>query len=563
MRPGTNERIRKVTTELNNELVREMLQLDEDVTYNPVPHPHAPADHPVWRVRFDLAFDSKVRMGLDINDEIEIGRGDATSEVIPLFPQIDIEKLGVSRSHARLSPTAARLFILDLGSTNGTAINGRAVGVNVPSTLADGDYLRLGRLECVVRIIQRPTTHTSMLRSHANLADILPEVGRGITSQLERGEVLKSAMDAIFAHIETDEVSIWLVDEQTGELFQEAGRGVDNTEIKRLPVRDTLAGQVIQSGKPLRANRKKDGELIKVKTGYLVEALLYVPLVVGGVTFGVIAAAQHEPGQAFSDRDEKFMMAVAEFTAAAIQNARLYRGIDQALTGRSKMVTALHAILSYDLRALLNANLGYAGLLTSSSLDEESAEIVGDIMRNSQAMNELIERVMEVTALSESAVLHHENCDLIEFTQRAINDLNPAIENKLAHVDFRVMGEPYMLVGDSHYLYRTLLNLAENAVKFSPPVGQVSIVLAFSPSEVIIRVRDNGPGIPEEHLPYLFNKYFRGKSSEDGSPSLGLGLELIRATVEAHRGTVLARNHEDGGAEFIITLPATGSKRLT
>ena len=562
MPPGTDERIRKVTTELSNELVREMLHLDEDVAYTPVPHDQPPAEQPVWRVRFDLAFDSKVRMGLDINDEIEIGRGDSGSGVIPLFPQIDIEKLGVSRSHARLSPTAAKLFIIDLGSTNGTAINGRNVGANVPSTLADGDYLRLGRLECVVRIVQRPKTHTSMLRSQANLADILPAVGRSITSQLERGEVLRSAMDAIFAHIETDEVSIWLVDEQTGELFQESGRGLDNEQIKRLPVRDTLAGQVIQSGLPLRTNRKKDGEPIKVKTNYLVEALIYVPLVVGGVTFGVIAAAQHEPGQIFTDRDEKIMMAVADFTAVALQNARLYRAIDQALSGRSKVVTALHSILSYDLRAMLNATLGYAGLLNSSRLDEEAAEITDDILRNSQIMNELIDRIIEVTALSESAVLHHEACDLIEFVQHAIDDLSFAIEDKLVHVDFRVMGEPYMLVGDSHYLYRSVVNLVDNAVKFSPPVGQISIVLAFSPSDVILRVRDNGAGIPEEHLPYLFNRYFRGKPSVDGSSSLGLGLELIRATVETHRGTVLARNHEDGGAEFIITLPAAGSQQM-
>jgi K+-sensing histidine kinase KdpD len=560
MRPGSDERIRKVTTELTDELVREMLHLEEDVSYAPVPHAWVDGERPVWRVRFDLAFDSKMRMGLDINGEIEIGRGDVNRGVIPVFSQIDTEKLGVSRSHARLSPTATKLFILDLGSTNGTAINGRSVGVNVPYSLADGDYLRLGRLECIVRIIERPKTHTSALRSHADLADILPAIGRSIASQLERSEVLKSAMDAIFAHIATDEVSIWLVDEQTGELFQEAGRGLDNEEIKRLPVTDTLAGQVIQTGKPLCANRQRDGALIKVKTGYLVEALIYVPLVMGGVTFGVIAAAQHDPGKFFIDRDEKLMMAVADFTAVAIQNARLYQAVDHALMGRSKVVTALHSILSYDLRGMLNATLGYAGLLNSSSLDEESAEITGDIMRNSQAMNDLLDQMTEVTALSEGSTLHHETCDLIEIAQHAIDDLTPAIEDKLVQVDFRVMGEPYMLAGDSHYLYRSVLNLVDNAIKFSPPVGVVSVALVFGRSDVILQVRDTGPGIPEEHLPYLFDKYFRGKQAEDDGHSLGLGLELIRATVEAHRGTVLARNHEDGGAEFIVTLPTAGSK---
>ncbi|MCB9451239.1 MAG: GAF domain-containing protein [Anaerolineaceae bacterium] len=560
MQPRTQDEIKKVTSELSDEFARELLKLDADVPYIPVPHPYPAAEHAVWRVRLDLAFDSGVRMGLDINDEIEIGRGGTEANVITLFPDIDIEKLGVSRSHARLSPTAAKLFIMDLNSTNGTAVNGRRVSANVPQTLSHGDYLKLGRLEFIIRIIQRPKGYIPMPRSQADLVDILPTIGRAITSQLNRSEVLKAVMDALFTHMETDEVSIWLVDDQTGELFQEAGRGLDNEEIKRLPVTDTLAGQVIESGQPLRVNRQKNDELVKVKTGYLVEALLYVPLVLGGVTFGVIAAAQHDPGKIFTDQDEKLMMAVAEFTAAALQNARLYQAVDQVLICRSKIVSALHSILSYDLRSMLNATLGYAGLLHSYPLDEEVVEIINDIVVSSQAMNNLIEQLTEITALSEASTMRHEPTDLIDIVQRAVSNLTRTADAKSVQLDLHVMGEPYMILSDSHYLYRAVLNLVDNAVKFSPPAGLVSITLAFSLSDLIIRVQDSGPGIPEEHLPYLFEKYFRGKTIDNGSSSLGLGLELVRATVEGLHGTVLARNHEDGGAEFIITLPATTVK---
>ncbi|MBZ0275983.1 MAG: FHA domain-containing protein [Anaerolineae bacterium] len=561
MSPRNDDLIRKVTTELGNELFREALEREADITYYPVPRPQIAPQQPVWRVRFDLAFDSQTRMGLDITDELDIGRGDNDSDVLALFPQHDIEKLGVSRHHVRLSPTATKLFIMDLNSTNGTALNGHPIGVNMPYSLADGDYLTLGRLEMVVRIIQRPKGQTSMLRLQTNMADILPQVGRSITSQLDSAEVLKSAMDAIFAHVQTDEVSIWLMDEQTGELFQEAGRGVDDEQIKRLPVTDTLAGQVMASGKSMRANRQKSGELIKVKTGYLVEALIYVPMILGGVTFGVIAAAQRETGKTFGETDEKFIAAVADFTAAAIQNARLYQATNHALARRSKVITALNAVLSYDLKTRLNAALGYAGLLNNYPMNEEMAEITAQVVSSGQNMTHLIDQLIEITGLSETPMLNHAACDLVEIVQRAISDLTHPAAQKDIRIALHMMGEPYFIVGDGHYLYRSILNLVDNGIKFSPRGAQVAVTLAFGCSDVIIRVRDSGPGIPEEHLPYLFDKYFRGKPAPDSEPSLGLGLELVRATIEAHRGTVIARNHEDGGAEFIVTLPV-GSPSL-
>jgi signal transduction histidine kinase len=152
-------------------------------------------------------------------------------------------------------------------------------------------------------------------------------------------------------------------------------------------------------------------------------------------------------------------------------------------------------------------------------------------------------------------VLHQLPCDLIEIVGQAVNDMHNAAAAKSMSLDFQVIGDPYVIQGDAAHLYRSVFNLMDNAVQYSPEGEQVFVALCFSHNEILIRVRDTGPGIPPDDLPLLFDRYYRGKQSNQSG--VGLGLELVRATVEAHRGAVVARNVEDGGAEFIITLPST------
>lgn len=553
----SDDHIRKVTSELSAEMLGDMFSAQDEVIYRPAPHAEM-AGRPAWRVRFDPTFSSNNPFGLDINGEIILGRGIDGPQYVTLFSGEESEKLGVSRQHALLRPTDTKLYIVDLNSTNGTWINGHSIGVNTPHALSNGDRLVLGRMECIVTIVKRPTGHTAALHTKADFADILPAIARAITAQLNLKEILKQAMETVMSYTKTDEVSVWLVDEQTGELFLEAGRGLNDEQLTRLSVSDSLAGKVMETGKPTYANRSEQGSQIKVKTGYLVEAVIYVPLALGGVTFGVLSAAHRKAGKTFNARDEKLMTAIADFTAIAIQNARTYEATDHALTRRIKIVTALNYALSYDLKAALNPVIGYAGLLGSyDTLDDDTRDIANQIGEAGHYMAHLLEKLTEITRLCENPSMPQTPLDLVEVVSRGVYDLQPDADAKGITLDLQVMGEPYIIQGNAHYLYRSVFNLVDNAVKYSPPGAAVSVALVFGYNDIIIRVRDTGPGIPKSDLPYLFDKYFRSKSSSGDDGGLGLGLELVRATVEAHRGTITARNADDQGAEFVITLPIT------
>jgi signal transduction histidine kinase len=129
-------------------------------------------------------------------------------------------------------------------------------------------------------------------------------------------------------------------------------------------------------------------------------------------------------------------------------------------------------------------------------------------------------------------------------------------ESKTIRLSHQSLGNAYVIYGDVSYLYRSVLHLIDNAIKFTPERGQVSIELAYSHHDILIRVMDTGPGIPDEDLPLLFERYYRDTPTSDGRSGIGLGLEFVRSTVEAHRGSVSVRNGDDGGAEFLITLPS-------
>jgi len=543
--------IRKVTTELSDEILREQLDSHPEPVFQP--YPHAVSKQGTWVLHFNSTLNSRIQSGIELNDDVLLGREQFVPGFAELFQVGDPEQYGVSRRHALLRPTESKLYLIDLGSTNGTWINGHSIGVNIPYSLSNGDVVRLGWLEFTIHILNHPG-RTSMLNHATDPFETLPTIVRSITAQLEVKEVLKQALAMAMTYAPADEVSIWLVDEQSGELFLEAGRGMDHEQIQRLPVVDTLAGQVVRTGKPALVNREKDADQIKLKTGYLVEAIIYVPLTLGGATFGVLSAAHREKGKLFSQQDEKLMMAIADFTAVAIQNARQYQATSHKLTRCTKIFTALNYVLSSNLKSLVNTTIGYAGMLRlEKALSEENQEILLHLLENGDEMANLTHKMNEAATLIMDFSIQSAPFDLEEVVLRAVADMQPAAQEKATQIDFQVMGTPYLILGDEAYMYRAALNLLDNAIRYSPPESSVSVMLVYSHKEVILRVSDTGPGIPKNDLPYLFERFVHGEESV----GMGIGLELVRTVVEAHRGSVMACNIPDKGAELKIVLPGT------
>lgn len=551
----SDETIKRLTSELREDMRRE--GDTKKTAYFHEPTETVPDGTHVWKLRLELSRDPAVTFDLTIDREVSIGRDEADG-VITLFPTVDAEGLGMSRKHAMFRPTATVLYLLDLGSTNGTRINTRPLGVNTPYPVMNGDMVAIGRLEFIVRIVHMPRALDSDPVAHSNDTEVIvPIIARAISTQLAVRDVIKQAMEMARMYTPADEVSIWLIDEMTGELFLSSGEGMENQKVFQLPLETTLAGKAIREGKPQRSNRKADGAPIKLKTGYIAEGVIYVPLTFGDMPTGVLSAVHREPGKVFTDRDERLMVTIANITAIAIQNARLYQRTRQDLTRRSKVVSAMQYALSQEIKRQLGTVVGYTTMLqTDGIFSEETRETLSEIRLAGENMLDLIERLTSMARLSLEPIAQRGPCDLVDVASRALESLQASAESRKIVIHAHVEGKPFNIWGDSQHLFHSVYNLLENAITFTPNRGEIGLRLVFAPEGITIMVSDTGPGIPEEELFDLFNRFFHRKPHDD-SQGVGLGLEIVRTTVEAHMGTVTANNRPEGGAEFVITLPAS------
>lgn len=170
--------------------------------------------------------------------------------------------------------------------------------------------------------------------------EALTRIGRSISASLDLDEVLTMVVDAAVELTGAEEGSLLLVDEKTGDLYMRAARNFQDDFVRtfRLPINDTLAGQVVNSGSPVLIDQSAPQ---KIKTAYLVNALIYVPLKVKDRILGVLGVDNRTNRMALTERHIVLMSALADYAAIAIQNADLYTRTELE---RSKLETILRRI---------------------------------------------------------------------------------------------------------------------------------------------------------------------------------------------------------------------------
>jgi two-component system phosphate regulon sensor histidine kinase PhoR len=190
-------------------------------------------------------------------------------------------------------------------------------------------------------VLQEAKRATASLQQKIDELETLTKLGQSITSKLEVDAVLTSVVEAAVQLTAAEEGSLLLLDEVTGELYMRASRNFQEDFINtfRLPVKDTLAGSVINSGKPVLLDENTPK---KIKTAYLVHSLVYVPLILEKRTIGVLGVDNRKAMEGgFKPRDIKVLSILAEYAVIAIENARLYTEVSSE---RNKLETILKKI---------------------------------------------------------------------------------------------------------------------------------------------------------------------------------------------------------------------------
>jgi PAS domain S-box-containing protein len=219
------------------------------------------------------------------------------------------------------------------------------------------------------------------------------------------------------------------------------------------------------------------------------------------------------------------------------------------------------ATVSHELRTPLTAMLGWTWMLRARELDNETyVRAVDTIERNVRAQAQLIDDLLDVSRIITGKLrLEVGPADLTPVIEAAIDTARPAAAAKGIQLHTDLEPSANQVVCDPARMQQVVWNLLSNAVKFTPKNGQVTVSLRRTDSEVEIGVSDTGPGIAEEFIPYVFDRFRQADSSTTRMHGgLGLGLAIVRHLVELHGGTVKVENRTDGqGASFQVNLPLT------
>ena len=237
------------------------------------------------------------------------------------------------------------------------------------------------------------------------------------------------------------------------------------------------------------------------------------------------------------------------------QLSRQLLEIDQA----NRLKDEFLATLSHELRTPLNAILGWVQLLQTTRMDAEGqAKALETIARNARQQAQLVSDILDISRITAGKLrISLTSVDLMPVITEAIATVHPAALAKEIEISTVLDSRPAFVLGDPERLQQILWNLLSNAVKFTPKRGRVRVVLVRVSSHIELSVEDNGPGIPEDFLPYVFDKFRQADaSSRRLHGGMGLGLSIVRSLVELHGGSVRAANRSTGeGAVLTITLP--------
>jgi signal transduction histidine kinase len=253
-----------------------------------------------------------------------------------------------------------------------------------------------------------------------------------------------------------------------------------------------------------------------------------------------------------------------QWVAQQLNDTRLLRAqleaANQKLAQLSEEKSAFVQMAAHDLRAPLTVIRGYVDLVmaeTAVASDSEAVEHLKIVISRTQQMANLIDNLLDVERIeSGKVVLHRELLNLAGIVEQVTRGFQALAEQEGVTLRWQSPTGLPLFLADSDRLVQALSNLLSNALKFTPRGGTVKVIVLERDSDVAVEVSDTGPGISEEDLPRLFQRFFRTDAARrQRIPGTGLGLSIVRAIVEQHGGQVYVRSQVGLGSTFGFTLP--------
>ena len=347
------------------------------------------------------------------------------------------------------------------------------------------------------------------------------------------------------------------------------GEELDVSALPPMPVtisggpnsRAVRTGQIIITDDYMHATRGHKSVIVGPDNGLRPQSSMAVPMAVTGRILGTIEVQSYQLS-AYRQEHATAMSMAANLTAVAIENVRLLKRESDARESAeesNRLKDEFLATVSHELRTPLTAILGWARLLESGTLDDETSnQAIETIWRNAKAQAQIVDDILDVSRIiTGNLYLELHPLEVVPVVEAAINVVRPTADAKGIRIDVEFDCIKAAVSGDANRLQQVIWNLLSNAVKFTENGGHVLIKLRQVGAAIEISVTDSGQGISRDFLPYVFDRFRQADSTTTRQHGgLGLGLAIARHLVEIHGGTIKAESAGPGkGSVFTIRLP--------
>ncbi len=401
---------------------------------------------------------------------------------------------------------------------------------------------------------------TGELKKTISRLMLLTEMSRDMNLSLESKRCFKEMIDKVSKFLAVEVISLMMLDEKKGELTIEMAKGVKEEVVReaRAKLGEGIAGRVARDIKPILIEDFGQFPNFKTSNGrkYKTDSCMSVPLAIGGQVLGVLNVTDKTDGTSFTKDDLETLTSIANHVAGTIRNSRVYEELKRINDIRSDFL----AVLSHELKNPLNnikASLDTFLDETGKDLKTEHVRFLTLAKDNIDRLNRLVHDLLEVSKFEAGKLeLARDSVDVTGLVGDVSDQMRNLFEKK--EIDFTVSlpQNNIAIWGDSDRLEQVLINLLNNALKFTSRGGKVSVSLEDAGEDIRLAVSDTGIGIAKADLEKIFDKFSNISIKTDGIvQGTGLGLCISKDIVGMHKGSIRAESEERKGSRFFVELP--------
>ena len=284
----------------------------------------------------------------------------------------------------------------------------------------------------------------------------------------------------------------------------------------------------------------------------------YKPLAINDHSYGVVGImSEHEQSDKLTDDITNAILSQCEL---AMENIRATneKEAEKLKTQDERLRSDLLRSISHDLRTPLTSISGNSSVLLQSEgkLDPETTrQLYQDIYDDSQWLINLVENLLSVSRVTNSEMKLNRSVEVLDdIIDEAMHHVDRHAENHI--IEVKKSAEMILVNVDVHLIIQVIVNLMDNAVKYTPEGSTICLETEKKDGKVLVTVSDNGPGISDDEKSNIFEMFYNGKKDiSDSRRSMGMGLALCKSIVEAHGGQIDVTSNYPNGAKFIFTLP--------